>query len=223
MKRFWLLILGVCLLLPAVARGASKSAPDTISAKRALIEMPADVLPLITRNARLDMLDYMQLDSIYRVKNLLGGESYIEKLDSSYVKLHITDASSLEIKILQLKSGANMVAAIYTVGDANTVSDSRLLMFDPSMKPVATKDYFKQPVLKNFIKTPAGATMSQSEIENLMPFLTICFEFKPSSTDMIVSLTSQGTLPLESLKIVEPYLTPTLTYEWNGKNYKLKK
>jgi hypothetical protein len=223
MKRLWLLILSVWLLMPSVAKGADKSVADTISAKRAFIEMPTEVLSILPKNVRLDMLDYLAIDSIYNATNILGGKSYIEKFDSTYMKLQITKASTLEIRILPLKNGSDVVAAIYTVGDSVTVADSRLYMFDASMKPLKASNYFKSPSLKDFIKLPSGASMSYSEVESMIPFLTMRYDFKLDTYDMSVAITSLSSLPLETVKAVQAYIVPTLEYEWNGKIFKLKK
>ncbi|MDE5796892.1 MAG: DUF3256 family protein, partial [Muribaculaceae bacterium] len=82
----------VLTLLAPEASGASRG--DTISARRAFVELPATTLDLLPHDTRLDMLDYFDVDSIYRAPNTMDGRSWLETVTPNYVKLVMTSVST---------------------------------------------------------------------------------------------------------------------------------
>ena len=75
----FLFLLTFALLPSVVVCGKKAEKPDTITARRAFIEMPSGVLDLLPKDTRLDMLDYYSNDSIWKAINNLRGISYLEK------------------------------------------------------------------------------------------------------------------------------------------------
>ena len=71
-------LLASLAMLAVSAIGFSAEKADTISLRRAFIDFPSPALDLLTRSMRLDMLDYYEADSIYRVKNALEGLSSLD-------------------------------------------------------------------------------------------------------------------------------------------------
>ena len=69
-------------LLPflAIAACALTALPlrSEFTAAKAFVTAPQTVLPLLDSTTRLDMLDYYEADSIYRVKNALEGLSSLD-------------------------------------------------------------------------------------------------------------------------------------------------
>ena len=105
-------------ILPAAA--APKARPATLSADTVFINLPIEVVEILNRSTRMDMLDYYRVDSIYSAPNLVGGVSKLEMVTPDYLKVHLTDVSTLEVKVLPLGKSGDIAAVSYTVNSTAT-------------------------------------------------------------------------------------------------------
>ena len=215
-----------CLTLSALteAKGApTKAAADTITAAKAFLEMPQQDIDLLTRSMRQDMLDYMQLrDSVYKKANIYMGLSWIERLTPDYIQVHLSDVSSLQIRLLDRKgSSLPVVMAIYTIDDGDGTADSTVSFFDNDMKPLPTSKFLRLPDPKDLYDIPKDAPLSLRDIEEIMPFATIKYTVNPESGRITGTLTSANRLTVEEAEKVKPYLRKELLWDWDGKRYRL--
>lgn len=210
----------LCLVMTVTSLSAKgKEAPDTISARRAFVEMPALVLDLLPVDTRLDMLAYFDADSIWDATNEFEGKSRLVNVTPDYLKVDITPVTSMQIKVLHAPKG-DVVLTIYTTGGDGESKDSDIRFYDASMKELDASKYFKVPLLKDFFNIPKGSATKMSEIEDLMPFYTIDFNASPDNDTLTGTLTPGDFLTVEDMKIVSLFMQPTVTYTWDGKKFK---
>ena len=147
------LLILIVALLPLALGAKKEETPDTISARRAFIEMPASVLELISTDTRLDMLDYFDAGSPYTAINELHGNSRLKTLTPDYAEVEVTPVSRLQIKVLPMKKGNQIVMAVYTTGDSIGTRDSDIYFFDAGMNPLPAEKYLKLPKLSEFFSS----------------------------------------------------------------------
>ena len=87
MKLLFTLLAILCCLLPATAQTM-----DSL-----FVKAPAEVLPMLDRTARLNMLDYFNSGMEAVAENSLGGRSVLTRKDSSRLSIRTTEASEMEI------------------------------------------------------------------------------------------------------------------------------
>lgn len=216
--KYFLVVL-VALLPSVLCRGKKVESLDTISARRAFMEMPASVLDILSKNSRFDMLAYYDNDSIYKAENNLRGISYLEKVTDDFLSVKLTDASSLQIKILKLKDGNDLIMSIYTTGREKEALDSDIRFYNTAMQELPKEKFFPTPELSLFFSTK-GYKTSMKEIEQILPFYTILFQANPDNSNVSGKLTLGDILTVEDTKLVEMFLKPEVIFEWNGKMYK---
>ena len=219
----------LAILIPLQGLGAASSAEaksdevvevsdSTIfTAGDAFIAMPRQYLDILTISMRQDMLDYMLADSIRRQQNVFLSESWIEKMTPDYMSVHLTDASSLQIKILPLidkKWGENVVLTIYTVTADNGMADSTLKFWSEDMKELPLQKFFTLPDPKSFFSFPKGEKVNKKEIYELIPFYTIRYSIGPGPAELQGELTNSDYLTLEQAAKVKPYLRPGKSWIW---------
>ncbi len=207
------------------AKGAeARMTTDTITAAKAFLKMPQQDLDLLTNSMRQDMLDYMQLrDSVYKKANIYMGLSWIEQLTPDYIRVHLSDVSSLQIRLLDRKgSELPLVMAIYTVDDGNGTADSTVSFFDNDMKQLPASKFLPLPDPKNLYDIRKDSPLSLSDLEKLMPFATISFTVDPESGNLTGTPTSANRLTVEQAEKVKPYLRKQLYWDWDGKRYRLR-
>ena len=86
------------IFLFCVAAAFSASAQTV---REAIKEMPDEVLPLLTKNDRLDFIDYLASNAKAEVKNKLGTPSEMTALTDDYAHIRLTEVSEVSMKLLQ--------------------------------------------------------------------------------------------------------------------------
>lgn len=220
--RIRLALIFLTLLSSAMAFAKEREVTDTISARRAFLEMPAGVLDLLSHDTRLDMLTYYDNDSTYRATNNLNGLSTLQTVTPDFLSVQLTDVSSMQFKVLRLKDGKEILMTIYSTGGEGESIDSDIQFYDADLRPLKKEKYFPTPELGDFFDLK-GYKTKLKEIREMMPFYTIMFEANPDNSNVTGTLTVGDTLTLEDLRIIEMFRKPNVTFLWNGKEFKLMK
>lgn len=215
------LLAGVALMLPLAAVAAAPA--DTISVERAFVEIPAKTLDLLSRSARLDMLDYYAADSIYQAPNAMEGLSSLKTVGKDYIALRITPVTTLQLKVLKDKKGNDVVMSVYTVGADGQAPDSDVRFYSVRMEELPVAKYFVYPKLADFFEIPKGSLTKMKEIESLIPFPTIEYVADSDSSDLKARLTVGEFMTQDDYNIVKLFLRPEITLRWDGSKYKLTK
>ena len=211
------LMIGLIALTETAVAKRIPIAPDTITAAKAFLLMPQQDLDLLTKSMRQDMLDYMEeRDSIYKKANIYMGLSWIEAMNPDYMRVHLSDVSSLQIKRLPIKGKLPVIMTVYTINDGNGSADSTVKFFDNGMQELPTAKFLKLPNPKDFFSIPKGAPIKLSEIEEIIPFHTMDFTINPTDGALTGVLTSADALSREEADKLKPYLVKQLRWTWDG-------
>ncbi len=62
-----------------------------------LVNLPQHILPLLNRNARLDLVDYFNAGAKAVAENIHSGESELEALSENYLRIKVTSVSRFEV------------------------------------------------------------------------------------------------------------------------------
>lgn len=95
MKRILIFVLLVCSHLSLQAQG------DSLNIREAFKQMPDSLLPYLTQNNRLDMMDFMDAKMKAAVDNLLGGESEMLFLSDDSLCIKMNESMNMELKLLR--------------------------------------------------------------------------------------------------------------------------
>ncbi|MBD5201610.1 MAG: DUF3256 family protein [Bacteroidales bacterium] len=193
-------------------------APDTLTAADVFVSLPAGVLEILTHETRRDLVDYARNDSTPALLNSLGGRSRILKLTPNFLEVKLTEASSMQIKVLTATGKKSpVIMTIYSVGNETTAGDSDVQFFDSSLKPLAVDKFLRQPEIRDFFQIPADADTSYKTLADMIPFPAYTFTASPDSDEVTARLTIGAAVSLDDKKILDRYLLPGVKYLWNGK------
>lgn len=209
-----------------VARVSATVTPESFTAADVFVAMPQSDLYILSKETRQDMVDYMKVDSIAKKLNTFRGKSWIERMTPDFIKVRLTDASSLQIKILETSNRKypKIAVSIYTVGAENNTTDSTLKFFDSSMQELPMKKFFTLPDPENFYEIPKDSNVKLEDLLEIMPFYTFEYNISENNPPILsAELTMADYLTSEQQKKVLPYLKKNLLWTWNGKNFKLNK
>lgn len=109
------------------------------SAADFFLDAPADIVPLINRNAKLDMLDYFRHQLPTPTPNMLGGRSRITAESPAAIDIQLTRDASLQLAVIPVKKDT-VIAVIETV--LTPVADSSIKFYRTDWTPLK-----KQPAM----------------------------------------------------------------------------
>ena len=210
------------LLAGALAVSASAVVPvsaqqkpgdNALTARRVFETLQDPSLEVLKPTTRLDMLDYWDVDSVYKAKNVLDGVSWLENVAPDYLKVHVSPVSDLEIKLLPSKKG-DVVMTIYTVGGDGQARDSYVSFYDSSLRPLDRGLYLKEAPLRNFFSIPKGSEVTVKEIETIVPFATVEYSARPGDTAIEARLTVADFLGQEDYERISPLLRDKVEMMW---------
>ena len=195
---------------------------SAFTARKVFEDIHSSSLEILPKSTRLDMLDYWDVDSVYKASNVMEGLSWLENVTADYLKVRITPVSTLEIKILPGKK-ANFAMTVYTVGDDVQAQDSQIKFYDHNLTELDTEKYIKMPQVKDFFEIPKGSATKMKEIEEMIPFPTIAFTASPDNDNLEARLTVENYINQDDWNIAKLFVKPFITLEWKKDKYVISK
>ena len=222
-KKITTLLLALLAVLPLAANGSQPA--DTLTLRYAFTDLKAPALDLLSRSARLDMVDYAEAGKEHTALNEMYGKSTVTAWSDSCISVELTQVSRAELFLLPAKK-KSLVALIYTV-DAGG-ADSQIEFYDARLRPLKTKKYFTPPLIRDFM-----APMWRSDEDALntvtrcLPFPALEYEWVPAERLLKVKLAVKDIVSKEAYDYAVHYLVPTaadlvptLLYRWDGSRFR---
>lgn len=104
--------------------------------------MPDSIMPYLSANNKLDMLDFMANNDKAIVTNKLEGTTELEKLTANYLKLKMNEAKTVELVLLKSKpahnSTNNVLCVIETLG--RDTLESKITFYSEKWQVLDIKD-----------------------------------------------------------------------------------
>ena len=137
MRKF-LILLCCCLCMVANA---------TVNMRDILKSMPDSIIPLLSENNRLDMIDFMDSNMNAEVTNILNGKCSMPVLNDQYTKILLTESSVVEMLLLetqmQVDSVNQVLCVVKTFG--TDIKESTIDFYSVKWRRLKTEDYMTQP------------------------------------------------------------------------------
>lgn len=209
MLRNFIIIL--CMLPAIFARGVVPG----VSAEKCFTEAPGDVLPLLDRSSRLDMLDYYHAGSTKTTVNTAEGGSFITHESDYSIKYQIADGLTGQIFVLNPMDKCPLIGIIETI--ALPVADSNVKFYNCRWEPV---DVFTEPSLNRWFDSSDGEAFKRLEEE--LPFMLATMEYDPSEAEIVITNTTSGYYTPDDSPEELKCLRDKLVMRWSGKKFKLK-
>lgn len=196
---------------------AMTAAAETPKAADLFADAPASVYPLLDRNTRLDMIDYVTNNMSTPSSNLLEGQSVITELTPETVKVKMTDSSTSQLAVLPTKGGDVIVAVISTV--ATPGLDSTISFYSPSWSQLQTAPLFTKPGWKDWIVQ--GGDMAT--VMSMTPFMLASYVYDPATRTLTLTNNLSSFLDEDVYETISSSLHPEITYTWDGKKFNKSK
>lgn len=172
-------------------------------------QLPDSVLPLTTRNNRLDCIDFIENGMEARVKNLFGDQVVLDSLTEDFMVLRTSEASCVEMKLFA--EGTDTLICVNRIY-MGPVADSEVKIFDTSWSFVRT---VPRPDVARFVRCVGDIQPWTEEMADTMRMVRAEAEFLPlmratlrSASPGIVWMLQTSEFSKDIKKVAEKYLQP---------------
>jgi len=209
MKR---IVYAFLLLLPVLSQAESR-----ISMRDWMVAMPDSVMPLLSKNNRLDFIDFYDAKMEASVTNRLEGKSCMDVLTDDYVSIRYTKTTDVAMKLLPLNDTTDVLCMVTTV--KASADDSRIAFFDSCWRPLEVTSYIVEPNIEDFCSTVQGDSTEWvwSKIDVLLRTYHLCAK----GTDLKCTLTATDYLLANDKEEMLPYVRrEPIVYRWIDGKYR---
>ena len=180
-----------------------------------LAAMPDSVMPLLTKNDRLDLIDFYEARMRAVVNNRFDGKSSLDTLTENFLRISYTPSADVTMRLLPVNDTTDILCMVTTA--KAMVNDSRIAFFDAQWQPLNVAPYLREPRIEDFRSTVESdsARRAWNKLDAFFRTYHLCAE----STELKCTLTTPDYLSTDDRKEVLLYLRrEPLTYRWiNGK------
>ena len=180
-----------------------------------LAAMPDSVMPLLTKNNRLDFIDFYDAKMEAVVTNRLEGKSSMTALTDDFVQISYTKSTDVAMKLLPVNDSTDILCLVTTV--KALADDSRIAFYDAQWRPLDAASYITEPSMDDFRSTLQGdsAQWAWGKIDIFFR----AYRLDAESSELKCVLTTPDYLSKEDREEVAPYVRQEpLVCRWiNGK------
>lgn len=166
---------------------------------------PESVVPLLTENNRLDMIDFLDNNMEAKVRNIFEGFSILDTLTTDFLRCRLTEKTDLQMRLLPLGNNDTIIAVVNT--SRTPVAVSRIDFYTSDWQPA--KVSFPMPAYTAFIDSCSAQVLA--EIADL-PLIEM--SLSPSQQSLTLTLSDQP-LSRDSRRSLAGRLHP-ITLFWNN-------
>lgn len=181
-----------------------------------LTSMPDSVMPLLTKNNRLDLIDFYDARMEAVVTNRVDGKSRLDTLTADFVHIRYTQSANVSMKLLPVNDTTDILCMVTTV--RASVADSRIAFFDAGWHPLEVEACIAEPRMEEFRSTVQddSTLWAWSKMDIFFRTYRLC----AGNTDLKCMLTAPDYLSEEERKEVAPYVRQQpLIYRWSEGKY----
>ena len=119
---------------------------QTVNVREVFSMMPDSLFPYLSKNNRLDMLDFMDSNMKAEVKNRFDGSTEMLSLTDNDLRVQLNDASTMEVILLPVDVPVDNVNRIVCVLQTYANRESTLSFYSVKWHQLPTEDYLTEPM-----------------------------------------------------------------------------
>lgn len=181
-----------------------------------LVAMPDSVLPLLTKNNRLDFIDFYDCNMEATVTNRLDGRSRMDTLTDDFIRISYTKTTEVTMKLLSVNDTTDVLCMVTTVKAA--ADDSRIVFFDAQWQSLELSSYVIEPRMEDFRSALQGDSAEWAWRKMDIFFRT--YHLGAENAELKCVLTATDYLSADDRDDVMPYVRKQpLIYRWSDGKY----
>lgn len=154
---------------------------DTLSMETLFSTMPDSIIPYLSKNNRLDMMDFMKSKMTAAVENSFGQKTVMTDFTPDYIKVQLHKGCDLEMRRFSYVGNSHENTAVCVVftfkeGEQNQLS-SRILFYDTAWNRLFTK--VRIPEFRQFWSADSLSEDEKTEMTEMEPSILIAAKVSP--------------------------------------------
>lgn len=183
--------------------------------KDIFLSEPGYLMPLMSKNTKMDMVDYLNVGQMAEVNNALGKGSHFNKVTDNYMSVHISNSSTVELLLMPVSKRDTIVVAVTTF--TLPAKDSRIEFFTTDWKRyVRTESFMKEPTMKDFVSIPKGDKTKKETVLAAIDFPVIQYHINPDNNTIIATHSLKEYMSKDDYEKIAPYLRESLEYKFKN-------
>ena len=191
--------------------------------------MPDSILPMVTKNNRLDCIDFIENNMEARVRNKVDEYVVLEALTDDYARFRTSAVAVMELKLFPANDTTSVLCVVTTAesgeeGTERRVLDSNIRFYDTAWLPLSSNapvaSVLQQRDGDAFFAAAAPDSLqaeAESARRSLASFHPVRMTLVPD--DYTLTLTLQtGYLTVEERRAIKDCLR-LVTLRWNGQSF----
>ena len=158
--------------------------------------MPDSVLPLLTKNDKLDHLDYFDSHVVTDVKDRFGTPTRLLALTDDYALLRTGERTDVAFKLLNCTNGSRVICQLSTC-EVDSMPDTTVRFYTTHWQPLDKSRYLNIDATNDFVELRFSAASTEL-----------------TATTRRTTLRPEGTTPVSSSTPVA-----TATWRWTGERF----
>ena len=184
--------------------------------------MPDHLLPYLHQNLRTELLELHDMKVKAEVKNLLSGTSVMDTLTTDYTFLHLSEYSTLSLKLLTRSDSTQLICFVKTVMAPEAESEVRF--FDVNWKSLDIPNGLPlqesaEALLSRMTVKPAD--MEEGRFEELRKMIdpVMCHVMLSPAASTLVMQLSIPALTRQERDDIQPIIKQ-ISFKWDGQTFK---
>lgn len=203
-----LLSLLLCLVCRGIAATPLSASPlsalplpaDTLASSPSLqmrdvfATLPDSILPTVTRNNRLDCIDFIENNMEAKVRGSFGEYVTLEALTPTYLRFATSTSAYIEMKLLPAADSLIIcfVSTVVTGADSLQLKDSSVRFYTTGWQPLPASDFLAIPSVPDFctgtVSSQSLVPLAKSAQRSLLDFHPIHATLSPDSPALTLTL-----------------------------------
>lgn len=197
----------------------------TISAQNigtAFLNMPENYIPTLTKQQRIELLEYSKVNRNDSVKNRFGNFSSVQTYDSinHHLIVKTTPISYVELKLLAIKDTDYVIGVIRTIKSPVSLSDIKF--YDRNWQTVSL--HFQMPKATDWLKPDSlnRENIDKKWVSQLLESSFISLNFSKTGSAIEAKNNSLDFLSIEDKEIISPLVDDKkLIFELQNNEWKI--
>ena len=180
-----------------------------------LATMPDSVMPLLTKNNRLDFIDFLDSNMDAVVMNRLDGRSRMTTLTDDYTSIDYTRSCKVTMKLLPVTDSTDVLCMVTTL--SAPIEDSRIAFYNAQWQPMRADSLVKILQVNDFASGSDDDEARRAWLKVEIPFMT--YTLSAEAPTLECRLSALDYLNDDDRKAIAPYVkreSITLTWGENG-------
>ena len=178
-------------------------------------KLPQEVLPLMTKNNRLDCIDFIENNMKASVRNVLDEYVTLDELDDIHLKLTTSESGYIEMMLLPYDT--TQIIALVRTSVIGIAYDSSIEFYTTDWHKLQTKDFFAMPELDDFFREKPSTDDQRQAYQELNDYHPISISMSPEELWLECALQNYDIETRKRASLAD--ILGTVVLRWDGSRF----